>query len=118
MQSDQVRELKHLQDENGRLKKLVAERSLDKAKIPDQVAISTREDCGYCATAKELLADLGYDAMATYIRTKVVGAIAGQKTVPQVFVNGSHRRPRGPRTMGAEGGVSGQYLDPAGLRVV
>ena len=31
MQSDQVRELKQLQDENGRLKKLVAELSLDKA---------------------------------------------------------------------------------------
>ena len=29
MQSDQVRELKQLQDENGRLKKLVAELSLD-----------------------------------------------------------------------------------------
>jgi len=31
MQSDQVRELKQLQDENVRLKKLVAELSLDKA---------------------------------------------------------------------------------------
>ena len=31
MQSDQVRELKQLQDENARLKKLVAELSLDKA---------------------------------------------------------------------------------------
>ena len=31
MQSDQVRELKQLQEENGRLKKLVAELSLDKA---------------------------------------------------------------------------------------
>ena len=30
MQSDQVRELKQLQEENGRLKKLVAELSLDK----------------------------------------------------------------------------------------
>ena len=31
LQSDQVRALKQLQDENGRLKKLVAELSLDKA---------------------------------------------------------------------------------------
>ena len=31
LQSDQVRELKQLQDENTRLKKLVAELSLDKA---------------------------------------------------------------------------------------
>ncbi|SIT69494.1 putative transposase [Burkholderia sp. b14] len=35
MQSDQVRELKQLQDENARLKKLVAERSLDKAILQD-----------------------------------------------------------------------------------
>lgn len=33
MQSDQIRELKQLQDENSRLKKLVAELSLDKAVV-------------------------------------------------------------------------------------
>jgi putative transposase len=35
MQSDQVRELKQLQDENSRLKKLVADLSLDKAILQD-----------------------------------------------------------------------------------
>lgn len=35
MQSDQVRELKQLQEENARLKKLVAELSLDKAILQD-----------------------------------------------------------------------------------
>jgi putative transposase len=35
MQSDQVRELKQLQDENARLKKLVADLSLDKAILQD-----------------------------------------------------------------------------------
>ena len=35
MQSDQVRELKQLQEENTRLKKLVAEISLDKAILQD-----------------------------------------------------------------------------------
>ena len=35
LQSDQVRELKLLQDENTRLKKLVAELSLDKAILQD-----------------------------------------------------------------------------------
>jgi putative transposase len=35
MQSDQVRELKQLQEENGRLKKLVAELSLDGATLQD-----------------------------------------------------------------------------------
>jgi putative transposase len=38
MQSDQVRELKQLQDENTRLKKLVAELSLDKAILQDVAA--------------------------------------------------------------------------------
>lgn len=35
MESDQVRELKQLQDENTRLKKLVADLSLDKAILED-----------------------------------------------------------------------------------
>ena len=35
LQSDQVRELKQLQDENVRLKKLVAELSLDRAILQD-----------------------------------------------------------------------------------
>ncbi len=35
MESDQVRELKQLQDENSRLKKRVAELSLDKAMLQD-----------------------------------------------------------------------------------
>jgi len=35
LQSDQARELKQLQDENARLKKLVAELSLDKAILQD-----------------------------------------------------------------------------------
>lgn len=35
LQSDQVKELRQLQDENARLKKLVAELSLDKAILQD-----------------------------------------------------------------------------------
>ena len=35
MESDQVRELRQVQDENARLKKLVAELSLDKAVLQD-----------------------------------------------------------------------------------
>jgi putative transposase len=38
MQSDQVKELRQLQDENARLKKLVAELSLDKAILQDVAA--------------------------------------------------------------------------------
>ncbi len=63
------------------------------AKKPDQVAILTREGCGFCARAKALLTELGYDyaelTLDHKVRTRVVGAIAGAQTVPQVFVNGA-----------------------------
>src|SRR5258706_6304552 len=63
-----------------------------KAKKPDQVAILTREGCGYCAKAKKLLNDLGYDyaevSLGNANRSRVVGAITGKGTVPQGFVNG------------------------------
>jgi putative transposase len=42
LQSDQVRELKVLQDENARRKKLVAELSLDKAILQDVAAKNWR----------------------------------------------------------------------------
>ena len=38
LESDQVREIKQLAEENGRLKKLVAELSLDKAVLQDVLA--------------------------------------------------------------------------------
>ena len=64
------------------------------AKKPDQVAIFTREGCGFCAKAKALLTQLGYDyaeiPLAHGIRGKVVGAISGGQTVPQIFINGQH----------------------------
>lgn len=63
-----------------------------KAKRPDQVAILTREGCEYCARAKALLKDLGYNYAEVPLphakRTRVIGAIASAKTVPQVFING------------------------------
>ena len=65
-----------------------------KAKKPDQVAILTREGCGYCAKAKQLLKELGYAYSEVKLdhsaRSRVVGAITGRGTVPQVFVNGRH----------------------------
>ena len=63
-----------------------------KAKKPDQVAILTREGCSFCAKAKALLTERGYDyaeiPLDHQVRTRVVGAIAGAQTVPQVFING------------------------------
>ena len=62
------------------------------AKKPDQVALFTRDGCSFCAKAKALLTEMGYDyaeiPLDHKVRTKVVGAIAGAQTVPQVFMNG------------------------------
>jgi len=64
-----------------------------KAKKPDQVAILTREGCGFCTRAKQLLKDLGYDyaevSLGNAERSRIVGAITGAGTVPQIFINGS-----------------------------
>ena len=64
-----------------------------KAKKPDQVAILTREGCSFCARAKALLKDLGYDYAEVSLghknRSRILGAIAGAGTVPQVFINGT-----------------------------
>jgi glutaredoxin-like protein len=63
------------------------------AKKPDQVAILTREGCSFCARAKALLKDLGYDYAEVSLghrnRSRILGAIAGAGTVPQVFINGT-----------------------------
>jgi glutaredoxin-like protein len=63
-----------------------------KAKKPDQVAILTRDGCQSCAKAKALLTDLGYEyaevPLAHKERSRIVGAVTGEGTVPQVFVNG------------------------------
>jgi glutaredoxin-like protein len=65
-----------------------------KAKKPDQVAILTRDGCSFCAGAKKLLKELGYDyaevSLPNTNRSRIVGAITGKGTVPQIFVNGKH----------------------------
>ncbi len=65
-----------------------------KAAMPDQVAIFTRDGCQFCARAKDILKERGYDyaevALPHTTRSRVVGAVAGAKTVPQVFINGRY----------------------------
>lgn len=65
-----------------------------KAKRPAQVAIFTRAGCQYCAQAKALLSDLGYAYAEVPLphttRSRVVGAVSGEQTVPQVFLDGEH----------------------------
>jgi glutaredoxin-like protein len=65
-----------------------------RAEKPDQVAILTREGCAYCARAKALLKELGFDYAEVRLdhsdRSRIVGAITGRGTVPQIFINGEH----------------------------
>jgi glutathione-dependent peroxiredoxin len=62
------------------------------AKVPDQIALLTREGCAYCAKAKKQLKEAGIEfaevELPHTIRTRALGAIAKAKTVPQLFVNG------------------------------
>jgi glutaredoxin-like protein len=62
------------------------------ATLPDQVAILTREGCAFCARAKQMLREAGYDyaelPLPHTIRSKALGAIARAQTVPQVFIGG------------------------------
>ncbi len=66
-----------------------------KAKKPDQVAILTREGCGFCVRAKKLLKDLGYEYSEVSPRQRQpqrawwAPSPAGARW-PQVFINGQH----------------------------
>jgi len=62
------------------------------ATVPEPIAILSREGCSFCAEAKKMLSEAGYDyaeiPLPHTIRSKALGAIAGAQTVPQVFVGG------------------------------
>ena len=62
------------------------------AELPDQVAVLTRVGCSFCAEAKTRLAEAGYEfvevPLSHTVRARALGAIAGARTVPQVFING------------------------------
>lgn len=62
------------------------------AKKPDQVVVFSKEGCPFCAKAKQLLGDNGYDyidlPLEHKVRGKVLGAVSGTMTAPQVFING------------------------------
>ncbi|HEX2539904.1 MAG TPA: glutathione peroxidase [Caldimonas sp.] len=82
-----------------------------KARLPDQVAVLTREGCAFCARAKQMLSEAGYDyaelPLPHTIRSKALGAIAKAQTVPQVFING--------RLIGGSEELD-RYLSEAGQR--
>ena len=61
-----------------------------------QVIIYTRQFCGYCSSAKALLADKGVDFVehdATgrpEIRSEMIEKAHGRNTFPQIFIDGKH----------------------------
>jgi glutaredoxin 3 len=60
------------------------------------VVIYTRQFCGYCASAKELLTEKGVDFVehdATGdpdLRAEMIEKAHGRNTFPQIFINGQH----------------------------
>ncbi|WP_255990700.1 glutathione peroxidase [Chitinolyticbacter albus] len=62
------------------------------AKTPDQVVVFSKEGCPFCAKAKQLLSDKGFEyidlPLDHKVRGKVLGAVSGKMTAPQVFING------------------------------
>lgn len=59
---------------------------------PDQVVVFSKVGCSHCAKAKQLLSDKGFEyidvPLDNKIRGKVLGAMSGSMTAPQVFING------------------------------
>ncbi|WP_341676127.1 glutathione peroxidase [Niveibacterium sp. SC-1] len=62
------------------------------AKTPDQVVVFSKVGCPFCAKAKQLLSDKGFEyvdlPLDNKVRGKVLGAVSGVMTAPQVFING------------------------------
>ncbi|MEI2417559.1 glutathione peroxidase [Orrella sp. JC864] len=62
------------------------------AKRPDQVVVFSKPGCPFCVQAKQLLQDRGYDPvevpLENKVRGRVIGAVSGKSTAPQVFING------------------------------
>ncbi|MGO4280727.1 glutathione peroxidase [Cupriavidus sp. RAF20_2] len=63
------------------------------AKGPDQVVVFSKVGCSFCAKAKQLLSDNGFEyidvPLENKVRGKVLGAVSGSMTAPQVFINGN-----------------------------
>ena len=64
------------------------------AKAPDQVVVFSKPGCPFCIEAKALLDAKGYNAieipLENKVRGRVIGAVSGQGTAPQIFINGEH----------------------------
>lgn len=63
-----------------------------KAAKPDQVVVFSKPGCPFCEQAKALLDSKGYAPvdipLENRVRGRVIGAVSGKSTAPQVFING------------------------------
>jgi len=63
------------------------------ARRPDRVVVFSKVGCPFCAKAKQMLSEHGMDYVDVpldhKIRGKVLGAVSGSLTAPQVFINGN-----------------------------
>ncbi len=63
------------------------------ARKPDQVVVFSKVGCSFCAKAKQLLDDNGFDyidvPLDNKVRGKVLGAVSGEMTAPQVLSTAS-----------------------------
>ena len=61
-----------------------------------RIVLYTTQYCGYCRAAKQLLLSKGYDFTEIDVgedgdlREQMVQRAAGSRTVPQIFIDGSH----------------------------
>jgi len=65
-----------------------------KAKMPPEVTILSKPGCPFCANAKALLKEKGYDyeeiSMGSGISFRSIRNLTKQNTVPQIFIDGEH----------------------------
>jgi glutaredoxin-like protein len=63
-------------------------------KAPQEVSLFTKPGCPFCAKAKTLLNDAGYEyeeiVLGTQASLASLKAISGRDTVPQIFIGGKH----------------------------
>jgi glutaredoxin-like protein len=64
------------------------------AKAPEEVSLFTKPGCSFCAKAKAMLKDAGYEyeeiVLGSQATLASLKAVSGRDTVPQVFIGGKH----------------------------